>query len=138
MLYNRVKQSQRGCGKDWSHNMAKNEEAAAEAAATKEKEPKIAPKPEGFESPYQFAKALSEHVGREIRPQTVYAMVRNQPKLKDGTPFPVEQNTDGHYMVNVEAGLGWYDARQEERAAAKVEKAAAKAAKAESDEAVAE
>ncbi len=122
--------------------MAKNKEAAAEAeaeATTEEKVSKIAPKPEGFTSPYHFAEALSKHVNREIRPQTVYAMVRNQPKLKDGTPFPVEQNTDGHYMVNTQAALVWYDSRQEERAAAKQAKAEAKTAADESsDESVAE
>jgi len=121
--------------------MADKEKAAdKEAAATSEgtesapKESKIAPKPEGFESPYNFTKLLNDHLGKPregegaIRPQTVYAMVRSQPKLKDGTPFPVEQNTDGHYMVNVAAGIAWYDARQKERAESK----AAKAAKAES------
>lgn len=106
----------------------KDKEAAAteDAQATEEsKESKIAPKPEGYISPYNFATVLSEHVGREIRPQTVYAMVRNQPKLKDGTPFPVEQNeADGRYMVNQEQALAWYDARQEERAQAKAAKEA--------------
>lgn len=115
--------------------MAKEKEAAAEAEATEAEaaESKIAPKPEGFISPYRFAEVLSEHVGREIRPQTVYAMVRNQPKLKDGTAFPVEQNTDGHYMVNTEAGLAWFDARQSERAAAKAAKAAKEEAAEEAD-----
>ena len=112
--------------------MAKDKEKAAEAEATEEKESKIAPKPEGFTSPYKFADILSEHVGREIRPQTVYAMVRNQPKLKDGTPFPVQTNeADGRYMVNVEEALAWYDARQEERAAAKKAKEEDKEAAAE-------
>jgi len=108
--------------------MAKKDEAAAEEAEATTKESKIAPKPEGFVSPYRFAELLSEHVGRDIRPQTVYAMVRNQPKLSDGTPFPVEQNTDAHYMVNVEAGLAWFDTRQNERAASKAAKATAAAA----------
>jgi len=113
--------------------MADKEKAAAggdaeEAAATKES--KIAPKPDGFESPYNFTKLLNDHLGKPregegaIRPQTVYAMVRSQPKLKDGTPFPVEQNTDGHYMVNVAAGIAWYDQRQKDRAEAKAAKAA--------------
>lgn len=116
--------------------MAKDKEAAATGeATTEEKEPKIAPKPEGFVSPYKFADILSEHVGREIRPQTVYAMVRNQPKLKDGTPFPVQTNeADGRYMVPADEALKWYDARQEERAAAKAAKASKESDKEEAAE----
>lgn len=103
------------------------EAAAAEGGETTEaaKESKIAPKPDGFVSPYQFAQTLSQKLGREIRPQTIYAQVRNRPKLKDGTEFPVEKNSDGHYMINEEAALAWYDARDQEKAAA----AAAKASK---------
>lgn len=119
--------------------MAKNEAAIAgeEAAATEAKESKVAPKPEGFVSPYHFTTELSKHLGKEIRPQTVYGMVRNRPKLKDGTEFPVETNTDGKYMINVQAGLDWFDARQKERAEAKAAKAA-KAAEADKEAAAAE
>ena len=104
-----------------------------EAAATGEQEAEgkkssVAPKPEGFVSPYRFAEMLSERVGREIRPQTIYAQVRNRPKLKDGTEFPVETNTDGKYMINAEAAFAWYDTRDREKAAAKTAKAEKEAA----------
>lgn len=109
--------------------MADKEKAAAAEASGEAtaKESKIAPKPEGYMSPYHFTAVLSQHLGKEIRPQTVYGMVRNQPKLKDGTPFPVEKNTDGKYMINAEAALAWFDQRQQERAAAKAAKAEAAA-----------
>lgn len=114
--------------------MADAKEKAAAAEATEEapaKESKIAPKPDGFVSPYNFAKLLGVHQGKGedgIRPQTIYAQVRNPPKLKDGTPFPVEQNSDGHYMINTEAALAWYDTRAQERAEAKASKAAKESA----------
>ncbi len=104
---------------------------AEQAEETAEVESKKAPKPEGFVSPYEFAQLLSDHVGRNIRPQTVYGFVRNETTNADGTPFPVEQNTDEHYMVNAEAALAWFDQRQADKAA----RAAAKAAEAaEADE----
>lgn len=92
------------------------QEEGGEATADK-KESSIAPKPEGFVSPYKFATLLSERLGKQIRPQTIYSQARNKPKLSDGTEFPVEMNTDGHYMINAEAAFEWYDRRASERAA---------------------
>jgi hypothetical protein len=117
--------------------MADKEKAATDSGDAKEavasegapaKESKIAAKPEGFVSPYNFAKALGVHEGKGedgIRPQTVYGMVRNPPKLKDGTPFPVETNSDGHYMIDTGKALAWWDTRKKERAESKAAKAAA-------------
>lgn len=105
---------------------AATEEAASEA--TEDKEPKIKPKPEGYVSPYAFADDLAVHLGQDkgsIRPQTIYALVRNRPKGAggEGDEFPVEENVDGKYMIHVETALDWWD----RRAAAKAEKKAAKA-----------
>ncbi len=113
--------------------MAKNAAAEAEAAAEgkeeQESKSKKAPKPDGFVSPYEFATLLSEHVGKDIRPQTVYGFIRNETKNADGTVFPNEKNTDGKRMVNTKAALAWYDQRQTDKAA----KAAAKEAEAEAE-----
>jgi hypothetical protein len=108
------------------------QEEGAEATTDK-KESSIAPKPEGFVSPYKFASLLSERLGRNIRPQTIYSQARNKPKLSDGTEFPVEVNTDGHYMINVEAAFEWYDKRASERAASAQAKADKEAAAAEAE-----
>ncbi len=106
-----------------------------EAAPTSKK----APKPDGFVSPYEFADQLSDHVGRTIRPQTVYGFVRNETTNADGTPFPVEKNTDDSYMVPTEAALAWWDQRQADKAARAAAKTAAdEAAVAQAEEAASE
>ena len=105
----------------------KTEETETEEKA-EETPSKKAPKPEGYVSPYTFASQLSDHVGRTIRPQTVYGFVRNETTNADGTPFPSEENTDGHYMVNTEQALAWWDQRQADKAARVAAKEAESAA----------
>jgi len=106
------------------------EETLTEAPPTEAKPEKTKkdPVPDGWETPVQFAKRLSAQLGTEFRPQMVYGFIKNS---KD---FPNKQNTDGHWIVDIEAALAWFDAKEQrkaERAAKKAEKEAEAAAKAE-------
>jgi hypothetical protein len=94
-------------------------EATAAAAAKKSKDPV----PEGFITPVEFAKQLGKRLGGDettVRPQIIYGYIRN---AKD---FPFKQNTDGRFIVDLEAGNKWIDAKN----ARKAEKEAKKAAEA--------
>jgi hypothetical protein len=101
------------------------EEAPAEAP--KAEKVKKDPVPDGWETPVAFAKRLGAKLGSEFRPQLVYGFVKNS------KTFPAKQNTDGHWIVDIESALTWFDekeARKAERATAKAEKEAAAASKA--------
>ena len=95
------------------------ETTAAEAVPAKTKKD---PVPDGWETPVQFAKRLSAKLGTDFRPQLVYGFIKNSKQ------FPFKQNTDGHFIVDIEPALVWFDekeARKAERVAAKAAKAAA-------------
>jgi hypothetical protein len=102
-------------------------QATADATKTNEQNPpkkEKAPLPDGFITPVQFAKKLSEKLGKDIRPQVIYGYVRNS---KD---FPSQKNTDGAFIVDEAKAFTWYDqkeARRVEREAAKTAKEAAAA-----------
>lgn len=101
------------------------EETVEAPAETKTKKD---PVPDGYETPVQFAKRLSAKIGSEFRPQMVYGFIKNS------KTFPWKQNTDGRYLVQIEEGLTWFDAKEQrkaEREAAKAAKAAEAAAKVE-------
>jgi len=108
---------------------ATGEVAAPTAGETPaEKKSKIAPKPEGFVSPYHFAAELKKATGEEVRPQVIYGLVRNKPKNAKGVEFPVIQNEDGHFMVNVQEALQWWKDRVKRQPKTKEEAAAETAA----------
>lgn len=115
-------------------------EGAAEPKA--KKEPARGDLPEGVLTPVGFAKELTKlelHTAKdgshEVKPQMVYSYIRNASK---SAPFPVEVVKDslGHdrQVINVEAGIAWWTAKNErvaERAAnakAKEDKKAEKVA----------
>jgi hypothetical protein len=103
-------------------------EGAAPAAA---KTPRVKA-PEGFVKPVEFAKILSEHLGKPVPPQVVYSYVKNNSGSSAKNPFPVHE-VDGYaWYIKPEEGLAWWDAKNSRVAAgkeAKAVKAAAKAAK---------
>jgi hypothetical protein len=77
--------------------------------------------PEGFLTLVGFSKLLAkpapEGRGVIVKSQVLYSTAKNT------KTFPLEHNTDGRWMVNVEKGLEWWDAketRKAERAAAAV------------------
>ena len=94
--------------------------ATAEATAKTKKDPV----PDGYETPVAFAKRLSAKLGSDFRPQMVYGFIKNS------KTFPWKQNTDGRYLVEIEEGLTWFDAKEERKAQRTAEKAAKEAAKA--------
>lgn len=116
--------------------MAKKDEAVADETteATEAKESKKDPKPDGYVSPIEYSEHRSEVEGKFIRPQTIYGLFKDLEK----NGFPAEKNTDGRWMIPVEAADAWYAERKQKRAAKKAEKAAKEAAAEASDEAVAE
>jgi hypothetical protein len=104
---------------------AKAEEAPAAAKA--EKVSKKAPKPEGWVSPVEFAKELAKALGQDVRPQVIYGYIKNN-KGFGQDPAITSSNTDGHVMVNLQAGLAYLLDAKAKRAEAKSAKAAAAAA----------
>lgn len=137
--------------------MARNKGAAAAEAAGGEEEATEAtaveapaknkkdPKPEGYVSPVLFAKLWScvkagvepnlENYGeledaKQVRPQIIYGYLRNNSAFAEAA---VETNTDGHLMVNTQAGLKFltdWTVSREAKKAAKAEADVAKAAEA--------
>jgi len=127
--------------------LAEGSKAAAKAAKDEKVEEKEAtkkdPKPEGYVSPVEFAKLWSAHrageqatleaydaldESQQVRPQIVYGYIRNNAAFAEAS---ASQNTDGHWMINVQAGLDFLTLRDTDRAAKKATAAAA-AAEAES------
>jgi hypothetical protein len=92
-------------------------------ASTAEAKPKTKkdPVPEGFEPPVAFTKRMNDEFkdelgGVEMKPQVMYGY------LKQSSDFPKRQNTDGRWLVDIEAGRTWFRnllSRRAERAAKK-------------------
>jgi hypothetical protein len=94
--------------------------------------------PEGFVKPVEFAKILSEHLGKTVPPQVVYSYVKNNGGEGAKNPFPVHA-VDGYaWYIKPEEGLAWWDAKNTRVAASKAANAAKAAAKAEKPAAVVE
>lgn len=122
--------------------VSESAEAAEAAPKAPKKEPARGELPEGYVTPVGFAKILTDrglHTNREgqvakVEPQMVYSYIRNAPK---DAPFPVEDKEDSlgkvRQVINIEAGLAWWEqknARTAERKQHAAEKAAKKAEKA--------
>jgi hypothetical protein len=114
--------------------------AEGEKPAKEKKEPARPPVPEGKVSPVKFAKILTEHLqangkleaDKSVAPQVVYSYIKNNgPESKN--PFPAEKAEGRAAVVDADAAIAWWDAKDARVAAskqAKLEKDAAKAAKA--------
>jgi|SRR5688500_2806088 len=123
-----------------------------EKPAKEKKESTRPPVPEGKVSPVAFAKILSEHKTAQARekdpeaaavvvaPQVVYSYIKNNgPESKN--PFPATKAEGRAAVVDPEAALAWWDAKDARVAATKAsaaEKAKAKADKAKGGETVTE
>jgi hypothetical protein len=126
-------------------------EATADAPAKAKKEPARGDLPEGYVTPVGLAKVISErglqkdregNVVTDVKPQMVYSYLKNAP---EADKFPVEQVTDSlgkeRQAVSIEAGVAWWERKNErtelrkknaaEKQAAKDKRAAQKAAEAE-------
>jgi hypothetical protein len=121
-------------------------EGTADTPKAKEKKESTRPPvPEGKVSPVAFAKILTEHLRKEheslgkrladdksVAPQVVYSYIKNNAEGSKN-PFPATKAEGRAAVVDAEAGLAWWDAkdvRVAEGKKAKAEKDAAKAAKA--------
>jgi hypothetical protein len=133
-------------------------DGAGNKPATKKAEPKRGQLPEGYVTPVGLATLLSQpkdgnaentdasnfrhtdrNGGHDVKPQMVYSYIKNASK---DAPFPLETVTDSigasRQAVQIDAGLAWWDAKNERvagrrqnaaaKAAAKAERAAAKPA----------
>jgi hypothetical protein len=122
-------------------------EGTAEAPKAKEKkEPSRPPVPEGKVSPVQFAKILSEHKTKKARetdpeaaeitiaPQVVYSYIKNNGEGSKN-PFPAEKSEGRAAVVDADAALAWWEAKDARVAASKA--SAAEKAKAKADKAAA-
>jgi len=105
-------------------------ETTAEAKPAKAAGTPRKPAPEGYVKPVQFAKVLSEHLGKTVPPQVVYSYIKNNSGDSARNPFPVH-NVDGYpWYIKAQEGLDWWDAKNGRVAAAKTAKATKEAAKA--------
>jgi hypothetical protein len=118
--------------------------AESPAPAKAEKAPARPPVPEGYVTPVEFAKRLTEHLEAQeasnkngrisktnpVPPQMVYSYIKsNGPSSKN--PLPTYEEGGRSNLLKVEEALGWWDAKAERTAASKAaaaEKAARKAA----------
>lgn len=101
------------------------EEAKAEAVLETKPKSKKDPLPEGYITPVQLAKVLSELWGEDVRPQSIYGYIRN------AKSFPFGNNTDGRFMVPQDEAVAWCEERRVARVRRAEEKAAAAEAEAE-------
>jgi hypothetical protein len=126
--------------------------AEGTSAAPKAKEKKEStrpPVPEGKVSPVAFAKILSEHKTKQARekdpeaaevtiaPQVVYSYIKNNGEGSKN-PFPATKSEGRAAVVDADAAIAWWDAKDArvaeskkaaaEKAAKKAEKATAKPA----------
>ena len=86
------------------------------------KESKKAVVPEGFLSPVDFAKHLSEQKGEEVRPQIVYGYIRN---TKD---FPFQEREGlPRFIIPVDEATAFINAKAAARAEKKAQADAADA-----------
>ena len=97
--------------------------AAKPAKATRPKAP------EGFVKPVEFAKILSEHLGKTVPPQVVYSYVKNNSGETAKNAFPVHELDGYAWYIKPAEGLEWWDAKNARVAASKATKAAKAAAK---------
>jgi hypothetical protein len=125
-------------------------QAKGDKPAKEKKESTRPPVPEGYISPVDFAKRLTEHLRKDhpelgvrlagdkvIAPQVVYSYIKNNPS-EGKFPFPQYKGEDvgapGRAVVVKETeGLEWWDTkdlRVKNQKAAKAQKEADKAAKA--------
>lgn len=102
----------------------------AEAKATKTVRQKA---PEGYVKPVEFAKLLSEHLGKTVPPQVVYSTIKTNTGEGARNPFPVHDLEGYAWNIKPEEGLAWWDAKNERVAAGKAAKADKAKAKAEKD-----
>jgi hypothetical protein len=107
-------------------------EVAEEPAEAKVEKTKKDPVPEGWETPVAFAKRISAKIGSDFRPQMVYGFIKNSKN------FPFKQNTDGHFIVEIEPALTWFDEKETRKAQRAADKAAKEAEKASATTAPAE
>jgi hypothetical protein len=126
-------------GDEAEDTVAEGTEAAPTDKPTKaKKESTRPPVPEGYISPVQFAKVLTEHKikngtleeGKVIAPQVVYSYIKNNPA--DGKyPFPARTDVEGRALVlKADEGLKWWDEKDARVKAQKTAKAQRDAAKA--------
>jgi hypothetical protein len=129
-------------------------EGTAAAPTTKAKtESTRPPVPEGKVSPVAFAKILTTHLRKEhetlgvrlaedkaVAPQVVYSYIKNNAEGSKN-PFPATKSEGRAAVVDADAALEWWDAKDIRVKGQKTEKAAkdaAKAAKAADTKALAE
>ena len=92
--------------------------------ATATKEPARPAVPEGYVSPVNFAKALSEQLGKEIKPQVIYSYIKNGGKENK---LPTYEEGGRANLLKLDEALAWWTAK-DTRVAAQKEAAAVKAA----------
>jgi hypothetical protein len=129
------------------------EDVVEEAAAPAEKKSKRPPVPAGYNTPINFAHALTARLqaegklaeGEDFRPQVVYSYIKNPGKTNSFPvhfmdPAGVEYEGDGEGVRpllkvddegNFAEAMAWWDDKEERKLASKAKKAAAEAAKAE-------
>jgi hypothetical protein len=94
--------------------------------------------PEGFISPVQFAKELTNEAN-PIRPQVVYSYIKNN-GANSKHPFPLHSAEGRHGVVKAEEGINWWTELRNRVASSKAaaaEKAAKKTANSNSADATA-
>jgi hypothetical protein len=117
---------------------------SSDKAPKAEKAPARPPVPEGYVTPVEFAKQLTEHLEKQgasnkngpisktnpVPPQMVYSYIKsNGPSSKN--PLPTYEEGGRSNLLKAEEALAWWDAKAERTAASKAaaaEKAARKAA----------
>ena len=78
--------------------------------------------PEGFGTPVDFTKVLLAQRKATVRPQVIFGHAKNSKTFQEFTA----QHTDGRTILDLAAGLDWWDAK-EARNVERAEKAAQKA-----------
>jgi len=120
------------------------EAVEGEKPAKEKKESTRPPVPEGKVSPVAFAKLLSKHLTEkaqaadpnaeaiEVKPQVVYSYIKNNGEGSKN-PFPATKSEGRAAVVDADAAIAWWDAKDARVAASKqaqADKAAKKAEKA--------
>lgn len=106
--------------------------ASGEKAAKATSTPRVKA-PEGYVKPVEFAKLLSEHLGKTVPPQVVYSYIKNNSGETAKNPFPVHSvdGDDYPWYIKPAEGLEWWDTKNNRVAASKAAQAAKAAKKAE-------
>jgi hypothetical protein len=93
--------------------------------------------PEGYVKPVEFAKILSEHLGKPVAPQVVYSYIKNNAGESAKNPFPTHTGSDGYeWYIKPDEGLAWWDSKNSRVTASKAARAEKAAKKAEKPEVV--